>query len=259
MIRLVIALIIVVVSAISYYFLDAENPITGEEQRVSLTTEQEIALGVQAAPELIRQHGGEAGDSRLQQRVDRIGQRLLAAMQALHGVGSTVYPFEFTALADDDLINAFALPGGQIFITTGMIGSLENDDQLAAVLAHEIGHVIHRHGAEQLAKARLSQGLAGAAVIASGDASTGQLAAAVSQLVNMKYGRDDEIESDLYGLTLLHQAGFEPRGMVEMLEVLAQATRGGPPEFFSTHPNPRNRVERVESAIRELGGGAAAD
>ena len=253
--RLLIAAVLVVVSLVSYWGMRDENPITGEVQHVALSVEQEIGLGLQAAPEMAAQHGGLDPDPQAQARVDDIGRRLVQASPA----SDSPYRFEFHLLADPQTVNAFALPGGQIFITRALYDRFETEGQLAGVLGHEVGHVIERHSAQQIAKARLTEGLTGAAVVATYDPGNPRsmgaaaMAALVGQMVNMKYGRDDELESDKWGVRTTADAGYDPRAMIRVMEILRDA--GGPnrqPEFFSTHPNPENRIERIEAAIREV-------
>jgi predicted Zn-dependent protease len=119
--------------------------------------------------------------------------------------------------------------------------------------------VVARHSAEHIAKARLTEGLAGAAVIAAYDPENPQssqqsaaIAAMIGQLVNMRFGREDELESDRLGVRFMAESGYDPRAMVEVMQILAQANEGqAPPEFFSTHPNPDRRIERIQQAIAE--------
>jgi predicted Zn-dependent protease len=125
-------------------------------------------------------------------------------------------------------------------------------------LGHEITHVVGRHSAEQIAKAQLTQGLSGAAVIAASDPDNpnssqhaAAVAAVVGQLINTKYGRDDELEADRLGVRFMADAGYDPRSMIRVMEILAEAHQGGgPPEFFSTHPNPENRIQKIQEAIQ---------
>lgn len=253
--RFVIAVVIAGFAIVTYFMRSSPNPVTGQTQRVALSIDQEIALGLQAAPEMARQFGGLHPDAAAQTRVDRIGRRLL---DTLEGKGEP-YKFEFHLLADPATINAFALPGGQVFITDALYDRLDTDGQLAGVLGHEIGHVIERHGAEHLAKAQLTQGLTGAAVIAASDPenpssrAAAAMAVVVGQLVNLKYGRDDELESDRWGVELMAAAGYDPRAQIRVMEVLREASEGrsGPPEFLSTHPDPGNRIERLKAIIAE--------
>jgi predicted Zn-dependent protease len=247
------AAVIALFAIVSYFSLSSPNPITGEKQRINLSLKQEIALGMQAAPQLVQQHRGEAMDPEGQALVDAVGRRLLMAMMRMEKTDNPVYPFEFTLLADDRVVNAFALPGGQTFVTRALFDRFQTEGHLAGVMGHEIGHVVHRHGAEHLATQQLTQGLAGAAVIAAGDPNSGQLAEVIGQLVNMKYGRDDELECDTYGVRLMAEAGYDPRSMVTVMQILAEAGGGQrPPEFFSTHPNPDNRIQLIQQEIQKV-------
>lgn len=253
-IRLLLGLLIGGFALVSYMCSSQVNPITGEEQRVgNLSTDQEIALGLQAAPELAAQHGGADPDPQAQAHVDQIGAELLAALdQELRSAGrENPFQFEFTLLDDPQLVNAFALPGGQVFITEALYRRLETDGQLAAVLGHEIGHVLSRHGAQQLAKQQLTQGLVMATGVASEDMRAGAVAAAVSQLVTMKYGREAEHESDRWGVRLAAAAGYDPRAINGLMKILEESGGGGPPEFMSTHPKPANRVQYIEEVIAQ--------
>ena len=253
--RLLIAAVIAIFSLISYFSMSAPNPVTGENQHINISPQQEIALGIEAAPEMAQQFGGLDPDERKQAIVDEIGNRVVQQSPA----GSSPYQFEFSVLNDAETINAFALPGGQIFITDALLSRLSTEGQLAGVLAHEIGHVVGRHSAEQIAQQQLTQGLTGAAVIAAYDpdnpnsAGTAQMAMLIGQLVNMKYGRADELESDALGVCFMNDAGFDPHEMLDVMRILDEASQGGrPPEFFSTHPNPDSRMERIQQAINNL-------
>lgn len=250
--RIFIALLLALFAIGSYYFGTEEynNPVTGRTQRVALSPQEEIALGLNSAPEMARQHGGLHADRKLQDFVDRIGAKLVQANPELN---ESPYSFEFHLLADPQTVNAFALPGGQIFITYGLFRLLKTEDEIAGVLGHEAGHVVGRHSNEQMAKAQLSQGLVGAVVLAGGEdygATAGQVAMFVSRLKNTAYSRDDEIESDILGVRFLRKAGYDPRAMVAVMKVLKNASGGRtPPEFLSTHPDPGHRIERIEQEI----------
>lgn len=253
--RILVALAIAAFSIISYCSSQSYNEVTDENQFVGISPEQEIAMGLQATPEMAQQHGGMHPDQELQAYVDSVCQRVLAGSEA----GDTEWPFECHVLADEETINAFALPGGQMFITAALFQRLETEGQLAGVMAHEIGHVVARHSAQRIAKMELTQGLSGAVVVATydpdnpGSQGTAQIAALIGQLVNMKFGRDDELQSDRLGVEFMADAGYDPRAMIRVMEVLAAASEGaGPPEFFSTHPNPDNRIARIEEAIAEV-------
>ncbi|HBS29637.1 MAG TPA: peptidase M48 Ste24p [Phycisphaerales bacterium] len=252
--RSFVGFLIAVVALMGYFFSRSTNPITGQSQHVALSVDQEIALGLQSAPEMARQFGGELPDPAAQDLVDRVGRRLLE--RGFEGA-TLPYPFEFHLLADDKVVNAFALPGGQIFITSALFSRLETEGQLAGVLGHEIGHVVERHSAQHMAKARLTQGLVGAIAVGASDAenpsaglTAAMIAQAVGSVINMKYGRDDELESDEWGVKLMARAGYDPRAQVRVMEILSEAGGGaGAPEFLSTHPDPGNRIERIRSLI----------
>ncbi len=247
--------------AIFRYFLTPteQNTFTGEEQRIALNQEQEIAMGLNSAPAMAEQFGGHDPDERDRALVDRIGNKLVNANPSVSGSG---YQFDFHLLADRQTVNAFALPGGQIFITRALFDALPGEAELAGVLGHEIGHVVGRHSAEQMAKSQLMQGLSQAAVVGASDsynsAQMSQMAAQyVSQFVLTKYGRDDELQSDEIGFALLIDAGYDPAAMLGVMETLKGAGGDGPrgPEFMATHPHPESRIERINEMLSTYRGG----
>lgn len=245
-VRILIGLVVAAFSFFSYLGSQEYNPITGENQYISMTVEQEISLGQQSAPQLIQEFGGLFPDEEVQDAIDVIGNRLVNNSIA----SNTPWQFEFHVLNDRNTINAFALPGGQVFITTALLSRFDSADQVAGVLSHEIVHVLARHSAQRIAQNELTNGLVGAVGVASGDASASQTAAMVAQLVNMQYGRSDELESDTLGVCLMLDAGYDPEAMIDVMNVLAEASGGAQqPEFFSTHPNPQNRIQEIEEAI----------
>jgi predicted Zn-dependent protease len=252
--KLIIAAIIALFSIISYFSSRQYNEVTNEVQHVAITPNQEIALGLQATPEMTQQYGGEIQNEQVKSRVSSVGNRIVEK-----GIGKqTPYQFNFHVLADPKTINAFALPGGQVFITQGLLKRLTSEGEIAGVLGHEIGHVVARHGAQHIAKQRLTQGLTGAAVIATYDPNnsrsrnTAAMAILVGQLVNLRYGREDELQSDELGVRFMANAGYDPRSMLKVMQILKKASEGNaPPEFFSTHPNPDNRLEHINSAIKK--------
>lgn len=244
--RLGIAALIALFAVISYFGTSSDNPLTGEKQRVAMSPEQEVALGARSAPEMAAQMGGLSRDREALARVQRVGERLVRQSLA----AKSPYRFSFNVLADARTVNAFALPGGPIFITEGLLRRLGTEGELAAVLGHEIGHVIARHSSERLAKQQLTQGLLSALVVGSGDYSAAQIGQVVGSLITMRYGRDDELESDALGIRIAAQAGYDPRAMAKVMEVLAKASGGSQqPEFFSTHPAPENRAARIREEI----------
>lgn len=264
--RLIIAGAIVLFTLFSYLGQSDTNPITGEKQRVALDVEEEIALGLQSAHSMAAQHGNYHPDNNYQAIVDRVGYRIVDALNTQLSDRpdlSNPYQFDFHLLADRSAINAFALPGGQCFITYALFEKLARErntpygrfeDRLAGVLAHEVGHVIARHGNQRMAKQKLTQGLVGAASVGGGGYQSGQVAAMVGKMINMKYGRNDELESDKWGVSLSKAAGFDPCAMLDVMDILDEsAAGGGPPEMMSTHPKPANRKAYVKEILRGAG------
>lgn len=246
-IRLLIGAGIILFSLFKYYSNRDTNPYTGKKQSIALSTEEEIAIGLQSAPQMAQQHGGLYPDQKDQDLVDKVGASLVNNSVARE----TPYRYDFHLLRDPNAINAFALPGGQIFITYALYSKLENEDQLAGVLGHEIGHVIGRHSAERMANQGLTQGLISGVLVGGGDA-TGQMAAMIGNVVNMKFGRGDELESDDLGVKFMIDAGYQPEEMIGVMKILK--TAAGPnrtPEFQSTHPDPENRIEKIKEAIQK--------
>ncbi len=249
-VRLLIGLVFAIISLISYYSSSSINPVTGEKQRISMSIEEETALGLHSAPRMAAQFGGLSKNQQASALVKKIGQQIVERSPA----SKSPYKFDFHLLADTRTINAFALPGGQIFITEALLQLLRTPGELAGVLGHEIGHVVARHSAEHIAKQKLTQGLTGAAVMAADPSMQGaHMAQLVANLIGMKYGRQDELESDSLGLRWMASAGYDPRALLGVMEVLEKSAGGGrQPEFFSTHPNPGNRAGRIKAELKNV-------
>jgi len=245
---LIIGLGMAAFQAFKYFTNTQMNPVTGEKQRVQWSIDEEVALGVQSAPQMAQQHGGLYADQRAQDYLDKVGERLVNTPTGR----LSEYPYEFHLLADPNTVNAFALPGGQTFITYALFNQLENEDQLAGVMGHEIGHVIERHGAERMAKSGFIQGIIQSVLIGSGgDATMSQIANVVGNYASMKYGRDQELESDHWGVKLMIESGYEPEALIGVMDILERASGGSKrPEFQSSHPSPENRREKIREAIK---------
>ena len=246
-IRIFIGLAIVAFAFIQRCSNRETNPYTGREQTINMSSEQEIAIGLQSVPQMIQDFGGLYPDQRLQTLVDAVGNRLVQNSLARE----TPYQYDFHLLADTKTINAFALPGGQCFITYALFSQL-NEDQLAGVLGHEIAHVVGRHSAERIAESTFWQTLATGASVG-GD--MGSLVGSIGQNTLLQNGRDDELESDELGVLMMIQAGYDPNEMIEVMRILKKAA--GPnrvPEFQSTHPDPENRIEKIRAAIKKYKG-----
>ena len=250
--RLMIGGAIVLFSLFRFYSKGQLNPITGKTQRVDMTVDQEVMMGLQSAPSM----GQVSRDPRATQHVQRVGQELVNSFeQALYSRNEPVrnpYKFDFHLLADRRTINAFALPGGQVFITEALYTKLQNEDQLAGVLGHEIGHVIERHGSERMAKGSLIQGLVGATGVMGGGTGAASAANYVGKMTQMKYGRNDELESDEWGVKLMLIAGYDAEQLLGVMDILDEAGGGGGPEFMSTHPRPANRKEYIKEILAKI-------
>jgi predicted Zn-dependent protease len=254
--RLIIAGVLLLFAFLSYYGRpEDENQITGEPQRVAFGEEaDEVQMGLQATPEMAAQFGGQDPDPRAQQLVKQVGEELLQALDDSLEPGGRQNPyrdnFNFTLLGDRKTVNAFALPGGQVFITRALLDQLETTGQLAGVLAHEIGHVIERHGNQRMADQQFWQGIAAAGGVAGGSQQSAQIASQVAQIAQMSYGREDELESDEWGVRLTTLAGYDPRAMLGVMEILERASQGqSPPEILSTHPSSPHRVARIKELV----------
>ncbi|MBQ4916122.1 M48 family metalloprotease [Maribacter sp. MMG018] len=246
-IRIFIGLAIVAFAFIQKCSNKEENPYTGRTQTINMSPEQEIAIGLQSAPEMAQQHGGLYPDEQMQALVDAVGQKLVNNSIAKE----TPYEYDFHLLADDQTINAFALPGGQCFITYALFSQL-TEAQLAGVLGHEIGHVIGRHSAERIAESSFWQTLTMGASVG---ADMGDVVGNIGQNTLLTNGRDDELESDELGVLFMIKAGYDPYEMIKVMEILKAAA--GPnrvPEFQSTHPDPENRIEKIKEAIEKYNG-----
>lgn len=244
-VKLLVGAAIILFTLFQYYSKSEVNEFTGKTQHISLTPQEEVAIGLQSAPQMAQQHGGLYPDQNYQKFVDQVGRKLVNNTIAK----KTNYNYDFHLLKDSQTINAFALPGGQIFITYALFSKLENEDQLAGVLGHEIGHVVGRHSAERMAKQGLTQGLLSGVAVGF-DPTTAEGAAAIANMLNMSYGRDDELESDELGVKFMIDAGYNPEELIGVMEILKAAA--GPnrtPERMSTHPDPENRIAKIKDAI----------
>jgi len=215
--------------------------------------QQDMQVGKQAATDAARKLP-MCNSPRADAYLTQLGKRLVAHLNT-NGVE---YPWEFHCV-NDRSINAFALPGGYVFVNRGAIEAADNEAELAAVMAHELSHVALRHGTNQATKAQAAQagvGIFGALFGGStGGALLTQLGSFTAGGVLLKYSRGAETQADVMGTQVLYDSGYDPRAMAQFFEKLNQETKGkNPPEFLSDHPNPENRVERVDEEIEKLGG-----
>jgi hypothetical protein len=231
------------------------TPALAERSRIKpgwnlFSPEQDVEMGRQVAADAEKQLA-MLNDRRVNDYLNRLGRRLAGKAPG------EKYPYQFKAVNDDG-INAFALPGGFLYINRGTIEAADNEAQLAGVIGHEIAHVALRHGTNQASKAYAAQaplallgGIVGSGSVAGVLAQIGAGFAANSVL--LKYSRDAERQADIIGTQILYDNGYDPRAIAQFFEKLEGESR--PPEFFSSHPNPENRIEIINSEISKLGGG----
>jgi predicted Zn-dependent protease len=225
---------------------------TGGLQLVSV--KDEIALG-RKAQQQVRQQVPALQDASVNRYIDALGARIAARADGPR------YPYSFH-IANRRDVNAFALPGGPIWVHRGLIDVAQNESQLAGVIAHEVAHIANRHAAEQITKgtfANVGLGLLGAFLGDSRGAQIAQLGAGfAANATMMKFSRDHEREADLKALRYMKGAGYDPRGMVEFLQVLRQRQGRDPGSvqtFFSSHPAPAERVQRLQQEANRIAGG----
>jgi predicted Zn-dependent protease len=227
------------------------NPVTGKRQLSFMGTKEEVELGKQAAEE-VKATMAPLADEKVQSYVREIGMRMAKASERPD------LPWQFTVL-DDPTVNAFALPGGPVFITRGILTHLNSEAELAMVVGHEIGHITARHSVEQMSKQQLAQiGLVGAMIVSPEIASMGQAAMAGLQMLFLKYGRDAEKQSDELGFKYMLGQRYDVREADDMFVTLERSSAaqgaGRVPEWMSTHPDPGNRakvaVQRAEEVAK---------
>jgi beta-barrel assembly-enhancing protease len=218
-----------------------------DPDRNRFTPTQDVELGRRAAAE-VRQKLPIANDRRTQAYVERIGRRLVAAIPGRLSQPQFRYTFQVVDRRD---INAFALPGGPIFVNRGMLDAARTEAEVAGVIAHEISHIVLRHGTAQATKGQKFQlgALAGQVVGSMVGGRTGAAIAHGSQLglgtYFLKYSREYEREADLLGAQIMSRAGYDPRAMANMFRTIAQRSGSGGPEWLSDHPSPGNRYEAI--------------
>ncbi len=227
------------------------NPATGKRQFNTLSTSREIELGKKAAPDFVTKLGGEIDSQEIRDYTSEIGRRLAAA-----GERPTL-PWKFTVV-DSQVLNAFALPGGKVFISRGLLEKLEDEAMLAGVLAHEIGHTTAQHIGQQMTQKMILAGVATAAGVAASSSDSDWLrvlgvgTSVGGGLYLLKFGRGQESQADELGIKYMTREGYDPNGMIRVLQILACVAKGAPrSEIFSTHPAPAKRIERATSYVNK--------
>jgi Zn-dependent protease with chaperone function len=236
-------------------FAQSDTPTFPDPGKPHMSRDNQRSLGLQAAGEVYQQMPVLPDSSPETQYIRQLGQKLVATIPPENS-----WPFEFHVVAQKE-INAFALPGGPMFVNLGAITAAANEAQLAGVMGHEMSHVYMQHSAKQAGKEETTSLLAGIAGAVLGGTSVGNMAGGLvgqlgqmgiqmgAQGLMMKYSRTDESQADAVGAVILHKAGYNPQALADFFKTLE--TEGGklPPQFLSDHPNPGNREQAIEKEI----------
>ena len=220
-------------------------PITGRRQLVLVSDGQAAQMGINAYQQ-IKTETKVSRDRRSADVVRRVGQRIAAVS------GQPNLPWEFTLFQDSNP-NAFALPGGKVGVNTGLFKVVKDEHQLAAVMAHEVAHVLARHSAERVSQQVLVQaGLTGAQALGGAQSQQwmGLAAQAATLGIILPYSRTQESEADEIGLTYMARAGYDPRAAVEVWRNFNAIGGNRPPEFLSTHPAPASRIQQIQAKLQ---------
>jgi metalloendopeptidase OMA1, mitochondrial len=220
-----------------------QAPVTGRNQLILLPESQDSQMGLEAYQQ-IKQESKFSRNAELDRRVQRVGRRIAEASP------HPEWAWEFT-LFEDPEPNAFALPGGKVGVNTGLFKVAENDDQLAAVIGHEVAHAIARHGAERVSQGMLTQ-FGVAALGMATNTTYAQLAAQAATLgIILPYSRTQEAEADHIGLLYMAEAGYDPREAIALWQNFDKFGGERPPEFLSTHPAPGSRIDELQALMPE--------
>jgi predicted Zn-dependent protease len=247
----------VLLLAAAHVYAQTEAPVFPNPGKTSMSRDQQHALGMQTAAQIFQQMPVLPDDSPESVYVRQLGQKLVATIPQQYS-----WPFEFHVVPQKE-INAFALPGGQMFVNLGTIAAARNEAELAGVMGHEMSHVYMQHSAKQAGKAQTAGLLAGIAQVALGVTGVGEKAGGlVGQLgqmgiqmgaegMMMKFSRNDESQADAVGAVILYKAGYNPQAMADFFKLLASQGGSQPPQLFSDHPNPGNREEAISKQIAQ--------
>jgi predicted Zn-dependent protease len=229
----------------------ATNPVTGEREISLMSEAQEISIGQENHPQILREMGIYENPE-LQRYVSDIGLKLAKSSERPN------LPWTFTVV-DQPVVNAFAVPGGFIYITRGILAYFDSEAQLVGVLGHEIGHVTARHSAQQYTRQVGGQlGLVALGIFVPAAQPFGEVGAQALGLLFLKYGRDDELQSDSLGAKYAAANGWDPRAVPAFLATLGRLSEGsekGIPNWLSTHPEPASRVEEVQTIVQQVAAG----
>jgi len=239
---------LLLVLTVAVFIACSKTPYTNRKQMVMFSPAQELQMGFQSAQQILKTER-LSNDRRINTLVQRVGQKIARA------AAQPGYKWQFFVIEKDQL-NAFCLPGGKVFVYTGLFKAVQNEDQLAVVIGHEVAHAIARHGAERMSMIQLGRM---GKQIASKTIGGGQYA----QIINQAYGagetyglvlpfsRKFEYEADEIGLYLMTKAGYNPKEAITFWDNMRRLKQGSrnPPEFLSTHPADINRIRKIQSLI----------
>ncbi len=226
-------------------------PVTGRSQLILISSEEEVQLGLSSYQEIMGQ-STLSSDPDLNEMVKRVGFRIAEVSNRPE------YNWEFNVVQNDDMVNAFALPGGKVAVYTGILPYTQNENGMAAVLGHEVAHALARHGGERISTGILAQiGLLGLNLaMASKDPKVVQsvneaFGLGVNVGVLLPFNRHQETEADHIGLFLMAKAGYDPREAVKFWQRMGRAGGKKPPEFLSTHPADQKRIRQIQEWLPE--------
>ncbi|MBI4365646.1 MAG: M48 family metalloprotease [Deltaproteobacteria bacterium] len=231
---------------------------------LAINDQKEMEIGASTHPQIVAQMGGEVHNPKLQQYVERVGQRLAAKSDR------TSIPYHFTVLNTDDF-NAFALPGGYVYVTKGLLSAIRDESELAVVLGHEITHVSHKHGIKQLQTALVAkkgmgyatEAAAGAVAREAGGTAAWLAGEAMNKVMGVLmnfalqgYGREQELDADKWGIRFANDSGYDPNGAVRMFEHLVKLEGGAKPKglnaLLASHPDSAKRLEVAKAEVATL-------
>jgi len=225
------------------------EPVLPDPGNPGMSKQQQEQLGLQAAAQVYKQMPVLPDSSPVTQYVQQLGKKLERVIPANHS-----WPYQFHVIPAAD-INAFALPGGQIFVNLATIQAAANEAQLAGVMAHEMSHVYMQHSAKQAPKQEIAQVIAGIAGAVLGGSTAGNLAKLGIQFgagtMLMKYSRADEAQADAVGAIIMYKAGYNPKAMADFFTTLEKKYGNGGPQLLSDHPNPGNREQAIDNEIKQ--------
>lgn len=254
--RIFSSLLLLVLTLLLFTSCSTKAPITGRSQLILMDHSKEVALGYDASQQILSSSKLSTNPNHAQ-RLERIGRRVAEAS------GQSDYDWKFYMIEDESTPNAFVLPGGKVFVYTGILQYMSSDDELAAVVAHEVGHALARHGAERMSSGQLANaggqllqlGLGIGGVNAANTGLALQAYGAASQLgVILPYSRVQEYEADQIGLVLAARAGYNPAAALTFWQKFVQADKGSKrqPEYFSTHPDPEKRMAKIKELLPDI-------